>query len=518
MMKHTSTRAEPGHTAKLREILAQDLYRRALVPLLLFVPILYVLYRVLEHAVAARPSIFWVFVGMLCVLVPRITIVLLGERIKARYADPRVRIAAFATTAALMGCGMAAVNILAASVVSPEELAIMAIIAAGNNSIAIISMSPSLLSYLLYMVPNIASLAIAVLIGPSMQYGGVLLFLICLNLFSLIFMATYVHLGTRKSILLRLEVDDANGALRDSNARLQSEIAERLAAEAALHQRNVELEEANRRLAEAHSQLLQSEKLASVGQLAAGIAHEINNPLAFVSSNFNNLGKHTRSMLELLDAYADMEAGHGDPASARRLQQLKLAANIELVREDLPALIDESSDGLARVARIVRDLREFTNVDHADWQRVDLHQNIEQTLGVTAHQLGPKADIVRNFGVLPHVECMPAQVNQALLNLFLNAGQAIPAHGTISVRTYVDGAFACVEIADTGAGIEPQHLGRIFDPFFTTREVGAGIGLGLTTVYRVAQQHGGRIDVRSTPGNGAVFTLCIPVERKSGHS
>ena len=515
-MNEAVSAVESAHTVKLREILAQDLYRRALVPLLLFVPILYVLYRVIEHAVAARPAILWVFVGMIGVLVPRMAIVLFVGLIKARFADPRVRVAAFAATAALLGCGMAAVNILAAPVVGPEELAIMAIIAAGINSIAIVSMSPSLLSYLLYMVPNIASMAIAVLIGPPMQYGGVLLFLICLNLFSLVFMATYVHLGTRKSILLRLEVDEANGALRDTNARLQSEISVRLAAEAALQQRNVELQEANRRLAEAQSQLLQSEKLASIGQLAAGIAHEINNPLAFVSSNFNSLGKHARNMLGLLDAYAEREAAGGDAAaSALRLQQLESAANLELVREDLPLLISESSDGLARVARIVRDLREFTNIDHADWQRVDLHQNIEQTLGVMAHQILTNADVIRQFGSLPRVECMPAQVNQALLNLLLNAAQALRTHGTISLRTWVEGAFACVEIADTGTGIEPQHLGRIFDPFFTTREVGAGVGLGLTSVYRIAQQHGGRIDVHSVPGKGSAFTLRLPIARRA---
>jgi len=504
------------HTAKLREILVQDLYRRALVPILLFVPILYILYHVLQGAVSARPVILWIFFGIVLVLVPRFAAVIFVERIKARFPDPRIRIGIFATAASLIGCGMAAINILAAPVVGAEELAIMAIIAAGNNSIAIVSMSPSLLSYLLYMVPNIASMAIAVLIGPPLEFGGVLLFLVCLNLFSLIVMATYVHMSTRKSVLLRLQVDDANDALRDTNARLESEIAERLAAEASLRQRNAELEVANRQLAEAHGQLMQSEKLASVGQLAAGIAHEINNPLAFVSSNFTNLGVCTRHMLSLLDAYTDLESGKCDAASgARRLQQLKNAANLDFMREDLPSLINESRDGLARVARIVSDLREFTNVDRADCQRLDLHQSIEQTLSVAAHQIRPKADIVRAYGELPLLECMPAQINQALLNLLLNAAQAIETHGTITLRTYTQGAFACVEIADTGCGIDPELLGRIFDPFFTTRAVGSGIGLGLTTAYRVAQQHKGSIDVQSTPGNGSTFTLRLPIGQRS---
>jgi len=493
----------------------EDLYRRALVPMLFSVPIFYLLYRVLENAIAARPVIAWVFVGMIGVLIPRMITVLAGEWIKRRFPDPRIRIGIFAAEVGLLGFGMAAINILAAPVVGPEELAIMAIIAAGNNSIAIISMSPSLSSYLLYMVPNIASMAIAVVIGPQLQFGGTLLFLICLNLVSLVVMATYVHLALRKSISLHLQVDEANDALRESNAKLESEIAERLAAERTLRQRNIELEVSNRRLAEAQSQLVQSEKLASVGQLAAGIAHEINNPLAFVRSNFNHLAKCTQDMLGLLDVYADRDAGKGAPADiSRRLQRLKSAANLDFMREDLPHLINESTDGLERVARIVSDLKDFTNIDRAQWQLVDLHDSIERTLSVLAQQIRAKADIVRYYGDLPSVECMPAQVNQALHNLFLNAVQAIRMHGTITVRTYVDGNSACVEIADDGSGIDPVHLPKIFDPFFTTRDVGVGMGLGLTHVYRTAEKHGGSIDVQSTPGEGSTFTLRLPTAQQ----
>lgn len=496
------------HTEKLREILVQDLYRRALLPLLFFIPILYVYYRVLEGAVTARPIIVWIFLAMIVVLVPRIVAVTFAPRIKARFPDPRIRIGIFAVSAGLLGCGMAAINILAAPVSDPAEIAIMAVIAAGINSIAIISMSPSLLSYLLYMVPNIASMAVAVLIGPQMEHGGALLFLICLNLISLVVMATYVHLGLRNSIMLRLQIDATNAALRDTNARLETEIRERMAAEAALRERNTELEVANRRLAEAQAQLVQSEKLASVGQLAAGIAHEINNPLAFVTSNVSHLGKYARDMLRLLDA----EVGNvGDSINPRRLQQQ--AANLDLIREDLPCLIRESAEGLARVARIVGDLKEFTNVDRADWQRVNLQRSIEQTLSVAAHQMRNKAEVVCEFADVPDVECKPALINQALLNLLLNAVQAIVTRGTIAIRTYADGDFVCVEVTDTGCGIAPEHLDRIFDPFFTTREVGAGIGLGLTNVYRIVQQHHGRIDVCSTPDKGSTFILYLPINQ-----
>jgi two-component system NtrC family sensor kinase len=507
--------ASSVHAAKLHEILVQELYRRALFPLVFFIPILYLLYRILESAIAVRPAIAWVFVGMIGVLVPRIATIIFVPHIQRRYPDPRVRAVLFAVFVALLGTGMAAINILAAPVVTPEQLALMAIVAAGINSIAIISMSSSLWSYFLYMIPNIASMAIAVMIGPQLQFGGALLFVICLNLVSLIVVATYVHVESRKSILLRLQVDDVNGALRDSNSRLQSQIAERLVVEEALRQRNADLELAHRRLADAQSQLVQAEKLASVGQLAAGVAHEINNPLAFIRSNFNHLAKCTQDMLGLLDAYAAQEEGRGEPGNSRRLQSLKRDANLDFVREDLPDLVRESTNGIDRVARIVSDLKAFTHIDRSPWQVLDLHESIDQTLSVVAHQIRHKADLVREYGDLPAVECMPAQINQALLNILLNAIQSIQSHGTVTVRTSRQAALVCVQVTDTGCGIDPSDLPKIFDPFFTTREVGAGVGLGLTSVHRIAEQHNGRVEVQSTLGEGSTFALWLPITQSS---
>jgi len=498
------------YRTQLREALVEDLYRRAPLPILLLIPILYVLYLVVAEAIAARPAIAWVFVGMILVLVPRIVLVLTVGRIKARWPDPRVRIGIFATAAALLGFGMAAVNIMAAPLVTPEQLELMTIIAAGTNSIAIVSMSPSLASYLLYMVPNIASMVVAVLIGPQFEHHGILLFLVCLNLFSLIVMATFVHLGTRKAILLRLRVDYANAALRDSNQRLESEIAERVAAEGALRERNVELEVANRRLAEAHSQLLQSEKLASVGQLAAGIAHEINNPISFVHSNLHSLSRYSKDMFSVLDAYEQAGSAH-DEAALQRARQLKNAANVDFLRSDIPVLITESSDGLTRVEKIIKDLREFTNIDRSEHQLVDVRDALERTLSVAAHEIRPKADVVREYGELPPIECRPAQINQVFLALLINAAQAIATHGTITLRTACDGNGVRIAITDTGSGIDAAHLGRIFDPFFTTRPVGSGVGLGLTVAYNIVQQHGGRIDVASTLGQGTTFTVHLPL-------
>lgn len=504
--------SDPSDTTKLREILVQDLYRRAPLPQLLFIPIVYMFYLVLADPIEARPAIRWVFFAIIGVLIPRMVAVFRVERIRARLPDPRVRAGIFAVTSLALGCLLAAINILAAPVADPEELSIMVIIAAGINSIAIISMSPSLLSYLLYMVPNIASVAAAVVIGPPLQYRGILLFLVCLNLLSLVIMATYVHVGLRKSILLRLQVDEANGTLRIANAHLQHEIAERCAAESALRQRNIELETANRRIAETHVQLLQSEKLASVGQLAAGIAHEINNPLAYVQSNLGSLGRYASGMLDLLDAYRVLEgAGATGPDALRRLEHLKCAANLDLIRKDLPSLLNESSHGLARVERIVRDLREFTRIDRSGNEATDIHECIEQTLSISAHQIEAKANVVREYGDVPLVECVPAQINQALLNLLLNAAQSIETRGTITIRTGADDDSVWIAVADTGKGIDPAHIDRIFDPFFTTRDVGSGMGLGLSMVHCVAKQHGGRIDVDSVPERGTIFTLWLPI-------
>ncbi|HZP65002.1 MAG TPA: ATP-binding protein [Rudaea sp.] len=499
---------------KLREILVDDLYRRALVPLLLFVPILYVLYRVLAEAIPARPLIGWIFVAMIVILIPRMATVLLSDRLKARVPDPRMREAVFAVAAALLGLCMAAINIVAAPIVTSEQLALMAIVAAGINSIAIISMSPSLSSYLFYMVPNIASMAVAVLIGPKLEYGGLLLFLICTNLFSLVFMATYVHVAMCRAILLRLRIDDANIALKDINARLETEVAERAAAEAALKQRNVELESANRKLALAHTQMLQSEKLASVGQLAAGIAHEINNPLAFVHSNVNSLDTYTKDMLSIIDAYEDLAHATTDRELAeRRVKQLKHASNMDFLREDIPSLIRESADGLARVEKIVRDLKEFTHLDQAEWQLVDVHDELERTLNIAAHEIRPRADVVRAYGQLPKIECLPAQLNQVFLNLIVNAAQFMEKRGTITLRTGCDADSVWIEVTDDGKGIDKKHLGRVFDPFFTTKPVGDGMGLGLAVSYNIVQQHGGSIEVQSEPGRGATFTVRLPIGR-----
>jgi two-component system NtrC family sensor kinase len=267
-----------------------------------------------------------------------------------------------------------------------------------------------------------------------------------------------------------------------------------------------------KKLEEAHNQLLQSEKLASIGQLAAGVAHEVNNPIGFVNSNLGTLKKYIGQILGVLDEYAALEA-EAAPVLRQRIEASKRRADLDFLREDVLVLIAESIDGAARVRRIVQDLRDFSRPGDSEWKTVDLHAGLESTLNVVWNEIKYKAEVVRDYGRLPAVECLPFQLNQVFLNLLVNAGQAIPEHGIITLRTGCEGDWVSVAVADTGCGMTAEVRERVFDPFFTTKPVGKGTGLGLSVAYGIIEKHGGRIDVDSEPGIGSTFTIRLPVRR-----
>ncbi|MDD5298752.1 MAG: bacteriohemerythrin [Rhodocyclaceae bacterium] len=292
--------------------------------------------------------------------------------------------------------------------------------------------------------------------------------------------------------------------------------------------RTRELEEANRQLTvekdaqkalirkleEAQNQLLQSEKLAAIGQLAAGVAHEINNPVGFVTSNLGTLAQYVDKLLALVEAYENVEEGLAE----RLLQEASVSlarreADLEYLRDDVRDLLKESQDGLGRVRRIVQDLKEFSHVDQAEWQQADLNAGIESTLNVAWNEIKYKARVDKELGVLPPVTCIPAQINQVILNILVNAAQAIESQGTIFLRTGARDGWAWFEIRDTGKGMAPDVKKRIFEPFFTTKPVGKGTGLGLSLSYGIVSKHGGRIEVDSEPGKGTTFRVWLPVER-----
>lgn len=269
-----------------------------------------------------------------------------------------------------------------------------------------------------------------------------------------------------------------------------------------------------RKLQEAQGQLLQSEKMASIGQLAAGVAHEINNPIGYVSSNLGMLHTYVSDLFRLLDSYAVLEAAvpTSHPAHAQ-VTALKQSIDLAFLREDLTTLISESREGLIRVKEIVQDLKDFSHVDKTEWEWADLHKGLDSTLNIVRNEIKYKAKVVREYGTLPQVECLASQLNQVFMNMLVNAAHAIETQGTITVRTGTSDTWVWVEIADTGKGIAAEHLAKIYDPFFTTKPVGKGTGLGLSLAYSIVQKHRGRIEVTSEIGQGTAFKIWLPINR-----
>jgi signal transduction histidine kinase len=269
-------------------------------------------------------------------------------------------------------------------------------------------------------------------------------------------------------------------------------------------------EELIKKLAQVHGQLLQSEKLASIGQLAAGVAHEINNPIGFVNSNLGSLRHYVEDLFKVVSAY---EAGEADLNVETRtaVDKLKKEIDICFLREDVINLLIESMDGMQRVKRIVQDLKDFSRGGEAEMQMTNLEHALDSTLNITNNELRYKVTLVKQYADIPEIECMPTQLNQVFMNLLVNAAQAIDGHGTITLRTGLAGDKVWVEVQDSGTGIKPEHLDRIFDPFFTTKDVGKGTGLGLALSYGIVQKHNGEITVQSEVGVGSTFRVTLPI-------
>jgi len=274
----------------------------------------------------------------------------------------------------------------------------------------------------------------------------------------------------------------------------------------------IEREEQKRlisKLEEAQGQLLQSEKLASIGQLAAGVAHEINNPIGFVNSNLGTLDNYVKDLLRLLDAYGKAEA---DPQEMAAAVALKREVDLDYLKEDLAALVRESRDGLDRVKKIVQDLKDFSRVDQSDWAQSDLNAGLESTLNVVRHEVKYKAEVIKQLAPLPLVTCLLAQLNQVFMNLVVNAAHAITDRGTITLLSGVEQGWAWVQVEDTGCGMSAEVQRRMFEPFFTTKDVGKGTGLGMSLSFSIVQKHGGAIQVHSAVGRGTAIRVWLPVD------
>lgn len=283
---------------------------------------------------------------------------------------------------------------------------------------------------------------------------------------------------------------------------------------AELLKKNQQLEILIQKLKQTQSQLMQSEKMASIGQLAAGVAHEINNPVGYVYSNIGTLERYLKEIFLLLDAYqrAEMSGETDGQADPGEIRQIREEIDLPFLRKDVAALIRESKEGINRVKKIVQDLKDFSRAGLEDaWQFADLHKGLESTLNIVWNELKYKCELRKEYGDLPLVECLPSQINQVFMNLLVNAAQAISDKGMVTIRTERAGDEVRIEVSDTGTGIRPEHRSRLFEPFFTTKAPGQGTGLGLPVSYGIVERHGGRIEVESEPGKGATFRVCLPL-------
>jgi len=285
-----------------------------------------------------------------------------------------------------------------------------------------------------------------------------------------------------------------------------------------VRKRTEQLEKANSDLMATQSQLLQTEKLSSIGQLAAGVAHEINNPIGFINSNLRTMGGYVEGILVLIDRYEAIIRTIKDKdynalnAEFKEVAATKKAIAFDFIKEDIEKLIQESRDGTFRVYKIVRDLRDFSRADDAERKFFDIHRALDSTINIVWNEIKYKAEIVKDYGEIPEVECLPTQLNQVFMNLLINAAQSIEKKGKITIRTYDGDNKAFVEISDTGCGIPPENLGKLFDPFFTTKEPGKGTGLGLSISYNIIKNHKGELRVSSKLGEGTTFTVELPLK------
>jgi signal transduction histidine kinase len=286
---------------------------------------------------------------------------------------------------------------------------------------------------------------------------------------------------------------------------LEKEVEQKTAQLARLNQ---SLREANRQLADTKCQLQETQRMKSLEHLAGGVAHEIDNPIAFISTNFGALKRYFDELFALLQR----RQASGTPIRGTDQEE----PDLDEMKADVEALVAESMDGLSRVNKVVQNLRGFASAGLGSWQSFDLNGGLESTLSLLQWR-STHADLIRDYGRITDVQCLPSAINLVFMNLLLNAAEAITGHGTITVRTRAADGGVCVEVIDTGCGITEDNLPRVFDPFFTTKPIGQGLGLRLSLSYGIIQRHHGRIEVASTVGKGSRFRVWLPC-RQEGDS
>jgi PAS domain S-box-containing protein len=278
-----------------------------------------------------------------------------------------------------------------------------------------------------------------------------------------------------------------------------------------LEVKNGELKAAYDELKSTHSLMLQREKMASIGQLAAGVAHEINNPMSFIKSNIGSLGTYVKKIMDFVQAQSEAMTALGLPEVEEQLGELRKKIKLDFILGDINQLIEESLDGTERVKKIVHNLKSFSRVDEAEYKAADINECMESTLNIVCNELKYKSEVYKEYGELPLTKCYPQQLNQVFMNILINASEAIDDQGEIRIKTWNGNGYVNVSISDTGEGIPEDRLNRIFEPFFTTKPVGKGTGLGLSITYDIIKKHNGELHVESELGKGTIFSIKIPV-------
>jgi len=281
--------------------------------------------------------------------------------------------------------------------------------------------------------------------------------------------------------------------------------------------RTAELEKTNRELQDTQSQLILAAKMASLGELSAGIAHEINNPIGYIRSNMTTLRDYTENIANLLSAYMKAEPLISDKTTQEELQALRKEIQLDFLKEDVPLLIQDSLTGAERVKQIASDLKVFSHPEQYNWEALDLHECFNSVLNIVNSEVKYKADTQLFIADdVPTIECIKPQIYQVMTNLLVNAAQSIEDHGTIDIQVSVPirpNNRVRIVITDTGCGMSADVANKIFDPFFTTKAVGEGTGLGLSVSYGIIEGHHGHISVESAPGRGTSFTLLLPIKQ-----
>lgn len=278
-----------------------------------------------------------------------------------------------------------------------------------------------------------------------------------------------------------------------------------------LENQNIELASRKAELERLQAQLVHTEKMASLGQLAAGIAHELNNPAGFICGNMDLLRDYLSALERLLHAYDKVLL----PAdAARAVDALKTEINYQKLVGDLNSIVSDCREGAGRICDVVKNLRLFSRLDEAEIKKIDIHGGIDSTIRLLSRYFSAgRLQVHRDYGDLPLISCYAGQLNQVWMNLLVNAAQAVSDQGEIRISTKLDGSWIVIAISDTGSGIPEDKLPRIFDPFFTTKAVGEGTGLGLSISYGIIERHGGSISVQSEVGAGTTFTIRIPLRQ-----